>query len=86
MKILHISSLAALVFLGACATTSQPVLQGHLDERLGTATRTNITAHFVAPSAAQKANTFIPADPARTALARKDYEEGSLPVPRSGGN
>lgn len=85
MKILHISSLVTLVFLGACAT-SQPVLQGHLDERLGTATRTNIAAHFVAPSAEQKANTFIPADPARTALARKDYEEGSLPVPRTLGN
>lgn len=82
----------AILSLGACAT-SQSALQGQLShqegaelgQELGMATRANVLAHAVAPTAAQKANTFIPANRARTALTRTQYEEGDTPEPKTGG-
>jgi hypothetical protein len=66
--------------LGGCAT-SKPALQGQLDPTLGSAVRANIAQHAVAPTAAQKANTFIPADPTRTQQARQNYKENTIPEP-----
>lgn len=67
----------ALIFLGACQT-SGPALQGQLDYDLGSAVKHNIEAQFVRPTDAQKANTYIPADPARAALAHKKYQENTI--------
>ncbi len=71
-----------LVFIGGC-TTAKPALDGHLDANLGVAVRSNIQAHFVAPTPKQKADTYIPADPDRAALARKNYRDNNVkePVP-----
>ncbi len=69
-----------LVALGACAT-SKPALESSLDPSLGQAVRHNIAAMAVAPSARQKADTYIPADPARAALARKHYREDKVEAP-----
>ena len=66
--------------LSGCAT-SQPALQGQLDPSLGSAVRANIAQHAVAPTAAQKANTFIPADPTRAQQARENYRQNTVPEP-----
>ena len=79
---------AILVILGGC-TTVQPALEVRLDPNLGAAIRTNIQTQAVAPTAKQKANTYIPADPSRAALALKNYRDGNVeaPVPvNSSGN
>ncbi len=69
-------SLSALLITGC--TTSVPVLQGQFGDQHGAATHANIQAHAVKPSAQQKANTYIPADPARTALALEKYRQGKV--------
>jgi len=69
-----------LVVLGGCAT-AKPALEGRLDPNLGAAVRTNIQAQAVAPTAKQKANTYIPADPSRAALALKNYREDNVEAP-----
>ena len=69
-----------LTGLTAC-TTATPALNGQLDTDLGTSVRANIAAMTIAPSAKQKANTYIPADPARAALARKHYREDKVEAP-----
>lgn len=69
---------------GACAS-SGPALHGQLSSDFGAAVKTNISAHAVAPTPEQKANTFIPANAKKTALARKNYEEGSEPKPKTSG-
>lgn len=71
-----IFSLGVLLMTG-CAT-SQPVMQGQFDDQFGTAVHANKDAHAVRPSAQQKANTYIPADPARAALALKRYREDKV--------
>ncbi len=68
---------SVLILLGACQT-SGPALTGQLDYDLGSAVKHNADAQFVRPTAAQKANTYIPADPARAALAYKKYQEGKV--------
>jgi len=66
--------------LAGCST-SQPALQGQLDRNLGSAVEANIDLHAVAPTAAQKANTFIPADPVRTRQARQNYKDNTVAEP-----
>ena len=69
------------LFILAGCTTSKPALQGRLDANLGDAVKANTQAHAVAPTAAQKANTYIPSDPSRAATARKNYHEGTVKEP-----
>jgi hypothetical protein len=48
-----------------------------------------MAAQAVAPTPEQKANTFIPADPAKRAKARENYRTGETPDPvpiRTNGN
>ena len=73
----------ALMILGGCAT-AKPALEGRLDTELGSAVKANINAHAVTPTPRQKANTYIPADPSRAALARKNYRENTVEEPQSG--
>ncbi len=75
-----LSCAAVLAALGGCATAG-PALEGRLDANLGTAVRANIAAQAVAPTAKQKADTYIPSDPNRAALARKNYREGKVEAP-----
>jgi len=72
----------SLLILGGCAT-AKPALEGRLDTNLGSAVKANTQAHAVAPTSTQKANTYIPSDPSRTALARKNYHEGTVKEPVS---
>lgn len=69
----------SLLVLSACATT-QPALQSGSPE-FGNAVRHNIAAHAVAPTAKQKADTFIPADATKRAKARENYRNGETPEP-----
>ena len=80
--------LAALA-LPACATTQPSMKAGTAG--FGEAQAANIAAQAIAPSEAQKADTYIPANRARRALARKAYEDGEVkepvsPVTTNGGN
>ena len=77
---ISVMCVATVSVLGGCAT-SQPALQGKLDPHLGSAVKANVSVHFVEPSAAQKANTFIPADPTRTSKARQNYRENKIAEP-----
>ena len=77
---LSISCVALTFVLGGCAT-SKPALQGQLNPEFGSAVKANVAAHAVAPTAAQKANTVIPADPIRTQKARQNYRENTIPEP-----
>ena len=67
----------AFIICTGCAS-GKPALEGQINPHLGAAVQHNITAHAVPASAAQKANTYIPANPARAALARKNYEENTI--------
>jgi hypothetical protein len=78
---LSIGCVALASVLGGCAT-SKPALHGQLDPTLGSAVKANIAAHAVAPTAEQKANTFIPADPTRTQQARQNYRDNKVPEPQ----
>ena len=78
-KLIALSFASSIAFAG-CAT-SKPALEGQLDPDFGSAIRANIAAQAVSPSATQKANTFIPADPARTSAARKNYRDNTVPEP-----
>lgn len=68
------------ITLSACATTG-PALGDH-SATFGGATAQNITAQAVAPTPAQKANTFIPADRARQQLARDNYRNDTVKKPQ----
>lgn len=70
----------SLVSLSACATT-QPAMQSGSSE-FGNAVRQNIAAHAIAPTAKQKADTYIPADATRRAKARENYRKGETPEPQ----
>lgn len=72
----------SLLVLAGCAT-AKPALEGRLDPGLGNAVKANAEAHAVAPTPQQKANTYIPADPARAALARKHYRENTVETPQA---
>lgn len=75
-----IAVMTAACVLSGCAT-STPALHGKLDPTLGSAVKANIAKHAVAPTAAQKANTFIPADPTRAQQARENYRQNTVPEP-----
>ena len=79
MMKLIVSSISLLA-LSACATT-QPAMQSGSSE-FGNAVRQNIAAHAVAPTAKQKADTYIPADAAKRATARENYRKGETPEPQ----
>lgn len=70
----------SLASLSACATI-QPAMQSGSSE-FGNAVRQNIAAHAVAPTAKQKADTYIPADATRRAKARENYRKGETPEPQ----
>jgi len=63
----------SVLSLSACATT-QPAAVSRT-ESFGKAVNANLAAQIVAPTDAQKANTYIPANRARRELAYKAYEE-----------
>lgn len=71
----------SLIALSACATT-QPAMKSGSSE-FGNAVRHNIAAQTVAPTAEQKANTFIPADATKRAKARENYRNGETPDPQT---
>ena len=75
-----IAASLSVLALSACATT-QPALQGQ-NSQFGDAIRHNIAAHAIAPTAEQKADTYIPADPVRRAKARENYRKGETPEPQ----
>lgn len=68
---LSIGSIVTICALCGCAT-SKPALEGQLNPTLGSAVKANIAMQAVALTAAQKANTFIPADPTRTKQVRQN--------------
>jgi len=70
----------SLMALSACATT-QPALKSGSSE-FGDAVRHNMAVQTVAPTAEQKANTFIPADATKRAKARENYRNGETAVPK----
>jgi type IV pilus biogenesis protein CpaD/CtpE len=74
-------SVGAALLVSGCAT-STPALQSQFGSDFGTAVKSNIAAQAVAPTAEQKANTFIPADPVRAGAARKNYRENTVPEPK----
>jgi len=83
----HLITLGAAISLSACATTT-PATTAHAPT-FGKAVKHNMAAQAVAPTPEQKANTFIPADPAKRAKARENYRTGETPVPvpiRTNGN
>lgn len=85
MKTLHISALITFTAatLSACAT-SAPALEAHSDN-FGKANKSNMAAHFVPPTPEQKANTYIPADASRRALAKERYRKDEVEKPVSVG-
>ena len=72
-----------ILLLGAtltgCAST-QPALKAHSDG-FGDTIAHNIAAQRIAPTAEDKANTFIPPNRARQKAAREAYEKGEVPEP-----
>lgn len=79
-RLLTLASAALCVGLSACAST--PALDAKSDH-FGQAIAHNIAAQRVAPTAEQKANTFIPPNRARQKAAREAYEAGDTPEPES---
>lgn len=72
-----------LIVLGAALTgcaSAQPALDGHTSG-FGDAVAQNIAAQRIAPTAEDKANTFIPPNRARQKAAREAYENGTVKEP-----
>lgn len=70
----------AALSLSACAST-QPATQsaaGNIQGTFGLAVAQNMDAQKVAPSDAQKENTYIPANRKRQQAAREAYEAGEV--------
>jgi len=65
--------------LTGCAST-QPALEAH-SSGFGDAVAQNIAAQRIAPSAEEKANTFIPPNRARQKAAWEAYENGTVKEP-----
>lgn len=63
--------------LTACATSS---LEPSPD--FGQASAQNVAVQAVEPTAAQKNNTYIPADASRQAIAREKYRNNEVEEPR----
>ena len=70
--------ISALMITG-CATAS-PALETH-SVNFGNAISQNIAAQRIAPSAEEKANTYIPPNRARQKAARESYESGTVTEP-----
>ncbi len=78
-KTIAFAALSLLVLSGC--VSAKPALEGRLDANFGSAVKANAQAHAVEPTLAQKANTYIPSDPNRAALALKNYREGTVKDP-----
>lgn len=62
--------------------STKPALDNH-SAGLGDSIAHNIAAQRIAPTAEDKANTFIPPNRARQKAAREAYENGTVPIPVS---
>lgn len=60
--------------------STQPALQAQSSD-FGEAVANNIAAQRIAPTAEDKANTFIPPNQARQKAAREAYENGTVTNP-----
>jgi hypothetical protein len=80
-KLIALGALAGLT-LSACA--SRPALESSTPN-FGDAVAANIAAQRVAPTAAQKADTYIPPNRTRQNLAREAYEKGEIADPTTVG-
>ena len=72
-----------LVVLGLALTScasSTSAIDGH-SSGFGVAVAQNIAAQRIAPTAEDKANTFIPPNRARQKAAREAYENGTVKEP-----
>lgn len=69
------------ILLSGCATTT-PALEAH-SPNFGKAVAQNIAAQRIAPTAKDKADTFIPPNRARQKAAREAYENGTVKEPIS---
>lgn len=69
--------------LAGCAS-AMPALESH-SVGFGDAIAHNIAAQRIAPTAEEKANTFIPPNRARQKAAREAYEAGTVTEPVSVG-
>ena len=76
LVVLCLASASACIGLGGCAT-AQPASAG-VSADFGAAVAHNRNAQFVAPTPEQKANTFVPPNPARQRLALEAYEAGEV--------
>ena len=65
--------------LTGCASAS-PALEAQ-SSKFGVAVAQNIAAQRIAPTAEDKANTFIPPNRARQKAAREAYEKGTVKDP-----
>ncbi len=81
LSIKTIACVGLSLFILAGCTTAKPALHGRLDPNFGDAVKANSQAHAVAPTQAQKTNTYIPSDPYRATLARKNYRENTVEEP-----
>lgn len=75
-KLKLLSLCSALALLGGCATNTMETSPTY-----SSAVKHNISVHAVAPTDAQKQNTFIPADRERKALAKKKYQADEVEEP-----
>ena len=83
MHIVKLTSMLAILVASSACATSKPALEGQLNSEFGAFAKHNIAAHAMPATAAQKANTYNPANPARAALARKNYEENTIDKPKN---
>jgi len=80
--IANLTLTASMVMLSGCATT-RPAASSNTPS-FGKAVQTNLSAQIIAPTAEQKANTYIPANRARREIAREAYETDTIqPLPES---
>ncbi len=71
----------SVIALAGCATNT-PALDAH-STHFGEAIAQNIAAQRIAPTAKEKADTFIPPNRARQKAAREAYESGTVKEPIS---
>lgn len=71
----------SLILLTGCASAT-PALDAH-SPHFGKAVAQNIAAQRIAPTAKQKADTFIPPNRTRQKMAREAYETDTVKEPVS---